>query len=171
VFLFLAMECSAGNSALDIANLEDMLATSLSLEDNNPTTAENILSSIANYFRELRGVCAKGKVYQDAVAESNIIKHSTEIIQKLLNDPRSLQYERVLVCIRVGVQFLGNFVVDNDRSKHLVWHNYRLMLRYVFNFPCSNNKLYVCPLKVLCWILQGVCMPASLIFCKQKLKK
>jgi hypothetical protein len=125
----------SSESSADINNLEDLLAKSLSLEDNpNPTTAEDILKTITNYFRELRGVCAKGKVYQDAVAESNIIKHSTEIIQKLLNDPRSLQYERVLVCIRVGVQFFGNFVVENDRTRNLMWQNYRALLRYEISF-------------------------------------
>jgi hypothetical protein len=140
------MDSSA--SSADINNLEDLLAKSLSLEDNpNPTTAEDILNTITNYFRELRGVCAKGKVYQDAVAESNIIKHSTEIIQKLLNDPRSLQYERVLVCIRVGVQFFGNFVVENDRTRNLMWQNYRALLRYKISvFFCVNLSPKFMPL-------------------------
>ncbi|XP_065332799.1 ataxin-10 [Cloeon dipterum] len=124
----------SSESCTDISNLETMLAKSLTLEDTpNPTTAEDILTTITNYFRELRAVCAKGKVFQDAVAESNIIKHSTEIIQKLLNDPRCLQYERVLVCIRVGVQFFGNFVVDNDHTRSLMWNSNKSLLRELLN--------------------------------------
>ncbi|XP_059484516.1 ataxin-10 [Neocloeon triangulifer] len=133
----------SSESCADITSLEDMLAKSLSLEDNpNPTTAEDILNTITNYFRELRAVCAKGKMFQDAVAESNIIKHSTEIVQKLLNDPRSLQYERVLVCVRVGVQFFGNFVVDNDRTRSLMWQEYKNLLRELLNLSDVRASNY-----------------------------
>jgi hypothetical protein len=113
----------------DIIVLEEMLASSLTLKDKTPS--EEILSSITHYFRELRGLCAKGPVYQVTVAESNIVHHATEILSKLIKD--ALHLEHALVCIRVGVQFIGNFVVDNSKNKHYIWKHHQQLLRQVIS--------------------------------------
>lgn len=114
----------------DLIALEEMLAKSLTLEDKNPS--EEILESITHYFRELRGLCSKGAVYQDTVAESNIIQHATEILSKLIKDPYALHSEPALVCIRVGIQFLGNFIVDNVRTQGIIWQQHKSLLWQVY---------------------------------------
>ncbi|KAK9497664.1 hypothetical protein O3M35_004351 [Rhynocoris fuscipes] len=86
-----------------------------------------------NYLRELRNKCAEnGSIAQtDIIANPKLLEYCFDIFDKLHNYNCS---DIQIKCLRVGIQFIGNLLVDNPLNKAIIFVNYYPTIRkWIFN--------------------------------------
>lgn len=86
------------------------------------------VQQVTECLRSLRNACVGNSDVQ------NCLGHETSILQDVctaINDILAMdRSEECILCLRVGVQFLGNFIVNNVENQKQVWSQCSSLLRY-----------------------------------------
>lgn len=98
------------------------------------------VQQVTECLRSLRNACATSSNVQ------NSLRHETSVLRdvcSVLNTVLSIhKTEEHVLCLRIGVQFLGNFIVNNIENQKEVWSQCSSLLRY--NKSVSNPISNIC---------------------------
>lgn len=83
--------------------------------------------SLADCFRDLRNICAVDPSIQTTLATDTMaIADTCMVFRRIMSKPK---YEDGTLVLRLGVQFLGNLIVNNENTQQIVWSECSTILR------------------------------------------
>lgn len=109
------------------------------------------LDFLIDAFRFLRNECANNPDTQDLISKNvKIVESSKNIMSYFCTQDLD---EKQRLCLVVGLQFLGNFLVKNKNNQLLVWSKCQDLLAQCLKCNCS--KVQNCTLMILYNIFLG----------------
>lgn len=117
-----------------------------------PVVSESALDSVANGYRILRNQCAGNHGKQTAIRESNVYKLTRDVLLALVScythftkcSEEDAWQSKVIVAIRCGIQFMGNFITGNAVNQGLVWTDFQKTFRLLLTGTDSKVADYTC---------------------------
>ncbi|CAG2058576.1 unnamed protein product [Timema podura] len=102
-------------SLVDLHLLVEVLhVAAAEIETNRPA----VCSVVKECFRSLRNSCVDASEVQTLIAEKTTALDDTKTILQSLS---RLQDNINTIVVQVGVQFLGNLIVNNPNNQTIVW--------------------------------------------------
>ena len=78
-----------------------------------------VVALVTEVFRALRNSCVGEPANQIVIAiDTAAIDYTCNVVRLILHSPGQ---DNVL-CLRVGVQFLGNLIVNNRETQPIIWN-------------------------------------------------
>lgn len=98
------------------------------------------VQQVIECLRSLRNACATSSDVQNSLShETSVLQDVCSAINAVLSMHKS---EESIVCLRVGVQFLGNFIVNNVENQKEVWSQCSSLLRSLLLFEDTKLNDY-----------------------------
>ncbi|PSN51316.1 hypothetical protein C0J52_15777 [Blattella germanica] len=107
-------ECVTAKVLNNLSEVLEELSTGLK------NSVPEIIGIFTEVFRALRNSCVNQPKNQKTIVENTAAVQNTCIILKWLISLSSTQEN--IVCLRVGTQFLGNLVVNNNETQPVIWN-------------------------------------------------
>ncbi|EEB14326.1 Ataxin-10, putative [Pediculus humanus corporis] len=110
------------------------------------------LDDVINAFRQLRNLCAKGVEYQNAISKNSQIIENTKNLLLEISLSKTIE-EKLNLCLIVGLQFLGNLLVNNKSNQLKIWSSCQDLLTSCLIL--DNVKIQHCSLMIMYNIFLG----------------
>lgn len=117
-----------------------MITSAYTLHELVKNTSSLNVQQVTECLRCLRNACAASSDVQISLGHETSVLHDVcSAINAVLPMPKS---EECTLCLRVAVQFLGNFIVNNVENQKEVWSQCSSLLRSLLMFEDSKLNNY-----------------------------
>ena len=106
--------------------LDKMITSAYTLHNLVKNGLSLNVQEITECLRSLRNACINSEVQNNLGHETSVLEDVCTAINAVLAMDKS---EECILCIRVGIQFLGNFIVNNVENQKQVWSQCSSLLR------------------------------------------
>lgn len=118
-----------------------MIASAYTLHNIVKDASSLNVQQVTECLRSLRNACATSSNVQTSLQhETSVLRDVCSALNTVLSFHRT---EEHVLCLRIGVQFLGNFIVNNIENQKEVWSQCSSLLRYNKSVNNAISNVYL----------------------------